>query len=223
MTVTMADPRAGSDPADPFDSGAFPSPDGASDESTGDDDARHAAGEAKLVEQARRGDQASYGELVNRYERRLLRVIGRFVSDRETARDLAQETFIKVYRQLDKFDPSRRFGPWLFRIGVNHTLDHLRKRKRRGRRPLFSEVSKDRQVEPETPDPRGDLDLSEEVAAVLDQIPEKYRKVLILRDLENFPTSEIAAIEGRKEATIRWRLAEARNMFAERWTQRQSA
>ena len=224
MITTMADPRAGSDSADPHDSGTFPSVGGDAEaaDAAGDDDARHAAGEAKLVEQARRGDQASYGELVNRYERRLLRVIGRFVSDREVARDLAQETFIKVYRRLDKFDTSRRFGPWLFRVGVNHTLDHLRKRKRRGRRPLFSEVSKDRPLDPATADPRRELDLSEEVAAVLEQIPEKYRKVLVLRDLENFPTSEIAAIEGRKEATIRWRLAEARNMFAELWTKRQA-
>ena len=221
MTAAMADPPARTDPADARDpdDDLFP----VADEPDDFDDARHAAGEAQLVELARRGDQAAYGELVTRYERRLLRVIGRFVRDRETARDLAQDTFVKVYRQLDKFDASRRFGPWLFRIGVNRTLDHLRKQKRRGRRPLFSEVSKDRPVDPETPDPRGDLDLSEEVEAVLAQIPEKYRKVLILRDLENFPTSEIAAIEGRKEATIRWRLAEARNMFAERWTHRQTA
>lgn len=222
MTVTMADPPA-RNPADPQDSGAFRAASGAADGGPADDDARVAAGEAKLVELARRGDQAAYGELVNRYERRLLRVIGRFVRDRETARDLAQETFIKVYRQLDKFDASRRFGPWLFRIGVNLTLDHLRKQKRRGRRPVFSEVSKDRRIDPESADPRGDLDLSEEVETVLAKIPEKYRKVLILRDLENFPTSEIAAIEGRKEATIRWRLAEARNMFAEHWTNRQAA
>ncbi|WP_171186259.1 RNA polymerase sigma factor [Alienimonas chondri] len=218
----MADPPARK-PPDPHDSGTFPSVGDSSDDAPEQEDARHAAGEAKLVELARRGDQASYGELVNRYERRLLRVIGRFVRDREIARDLAQETFIKVYRQLDKFDTSRRFGPWLFRIGVNLTLDHLRKQKRRGRRPLFSEVSKDRQIDPESADPRGDLDLTEEVEAVLAKIPEKYRKVLVLRDLENFPTSEIAAIEGRKEATIRWRLAEARNMFAEHWTNRQSA
>ncbi|MFH5802873.1 RNA polymerase sigma factor [Alienimonas sp. DA493] len=218
----MADPPA-RPPADPDDSGSFPAVDASADDSPESEDARHAAGEAKLVAMARQGDQAAYGELVNRYERRLLRVIGRFVRDREIARDLAQETFIKVYRQLDKFDASRRFGPWLFRIGVNLTLDYLRKQKRRGRRPLFSEVSKDRPIDPETADPRGELDLSEEVEAVLAKIPEKYRKVLILRDLENFPTSEIAAIEGRKEATIRWRLAEARNMFAEHWTSRSPA
>ncbi len=70
-------------------------------------------------------------------------------------------------------------------------------------------------------DPRKDLDLSQEVHAVLKQVSEKYRIVLVLRDLENFSTSEIAAILDRKEATIRWRLAEARNSFERLWTQRQ--
>jgi RNA polymerase sigma-70 factor (ECF subfamily) len=56
---------------------------------------------------------------------------------------------------------------------------------------------------------------------VLTQVPEKYRTVLILRDMENFSTSEIAAILNRKEATIRWRLAEARNMFQRLWIKRQ--
>jgi RNA polymerase sigma-70 factor (ECF subfamily) len=59
------------------------------------------------------------------------------------------------------------------------------------------------------------------VELVLTQVPEKYRTVLILRDMENFSTSEIAAILNRKEATIRWRLAEARNMFQRLWTKRQ--
>ena len=220
----MADPAARPDADDPD---VVPDPDLSGDgdlADDGDDDGSEnsAAGEAKLVELARRGDTAAFGELVVRYERRLLRVIGRFVRDREKARDLAQETFLKTYRRLDQFDTSRRFGPWLFRIGVNHTLDHLRKQQRRGRRPLFSEIGVHRQPDPETADPRGALDLSEEVQLVLAKIPEKYRSVLVLRDLENFPTSEVAAIMDRKEATIRWRLAEARNMFAEHWTARQT-
>ena len=218
MRTLMADP-----PADPADSDLFPAvprADFDADDGSDDDRDNSGAGEARLVELARRGDREAFGELVTRYERRLLRVIGRFVRDREKARDLAQETFLKTYERLDQFDTARRFGPWLFRIGVNHTLDHLRKRKRRGRRPLFSEIGRDRQPDPPAEDPRGDLDLSEEVRLVLAEIPEKYRSVLVLRDLENFPTSEVAAIMDRKEATIRWRLAEARNMFAERWTAR---
>ena len=93
--------------------------------------------DARLVEAARHGDQAAYGELVVRYEHRLARVIYRFVHNMETAEDLAQETFLKVYDRLEQFDSSRRFGPWLFRVGVNLTLDFLRLKKRRGRWSLL--------------------------------------------------------------------------------------
>jgi RNA polymerase sigma-70 factor (ECF subfamily) len=179
-----------------------------------------AASDARLVDAARRGDQEAFGELVLRYERRLLRLILRFVPDVELARDLTQETFLRVYERLDHFDPSRRFGPWLFRIGVNLTLDYLRKRKRRLKWSLFSDAPADRPPDPATPDPRQALDVSQEVRVVLDELPEKYRSVLVLRDLENFSTSEVAAILNRKEATIRWRLAEARNRFKELWTHR---
>ena len=181
---------------------------------------RGTVGDARLVEDARRGDRDAFGELVARYERRLIRVILRFVPDVEQARDLAQETFLRVYRRLDQFDSSRRFGPWLFRIGVNLTLDYLRKRKRRVKWSLFTDAQGERQPDPSVPDPRQKLDLSQEVRAVMEQLPEKYRSVLVLRDLENFSNSEIAAILNRKEATIRWRLAEARKQFKSLWVAR---
>ncbi|MGH7128589.1 MAG: RNA polymerase sigma factor, partial [Planctomycetaceae bacterium] len=135
------------------------------------------ATDARLVEDVRRGDQDAFGELVKRYERRLLRLIRRFVTDEELARDLAQETFLRVYERLDRFDTSRRFGPWLFRIGVNLTLDYLRKRKRRGRWALFGDAPGGRPPDPSVPDPRKALDISQEVRAVLDQLPETYRSV----------------------------------------------
>jgi RNA polymerase sigma-70 factor (ECF subfamily) len=176
--------------------------------------------DARLVEEARGGDELAFRDLVLRYERRLIRVIMRFVTDYELARDLAQETFLRVHERLNQFDSSRRFGPWLFRIGVNLTLDYLRKRKRRGRWVLFSESKSERQPDPAVSDPRKAIDLNQEVRLVLDGIPERYRSVLILRDLENFSTSEIAAITNRKEATIRWRLAEARERFRKLWMKR---
>src|SRR5258707_641023 len=147
-------------------------------------------------------------------------VLLRFVRDRELARDLAQATVLRVYELLDQFDPSRRFGPWLFRIGVNLALDYMRKRKRRIWPSLFSDSRSEKGPDPAVSDPRESLDLEQEVRRVLDAIPEKYRAVLILRDLENFSTSEIAAIMHRKEATIRWRLAEARMRFQEIWERR---
>lgn len=177
--------------------------------------------EARLVEEARRGNKAAFGELVLRYERRLIRLILQFIRDEAQAEDLAQETFVRVYKTFDQFDPSRRFGPWLFRIGVNLTLDYLRRRKRRGFWSLFSEANSERSPDPEVADPRQGIDLSQEVQHVLDQLPEAYRMVLVMRDLENFSTSEIAAILNRKEATIRWRLAEARARFQHLWSKRE--
>lgn len=181
------------------------------------------ASDPRLVETVRQGEAAAFGQLVTRYEGRLLRVIVQFVRDRELARDLAQETFIRAYQRLNQFDSSRRFGPWLFRIGVNLTLDYLRKRRRNGWIRLFSDRRSpiDRSPDPGMPDPRKALDLEQEVRLVLDAMPEKYRTVLILRDMENFSSSEVSAIIHRKEATVRWRLAEARTMFHHLWQQRQ--
>ena len=176
--------------------------------------------ESRLVEESRRGRTAAFGELVRLYERRLVRVIGRFINDAWQVEDLAQETFLRAYTRLGQFDTSRRFGPWLFRIGVNLTLDHLRKVKRRGRQALFSESPFERTPDPAVEDPRKDLDLKQEVREVLESVPEKYRTVLVLRDLENFSTAEISGILDRKEATIRWRLAEARQRFQKLWHKR---
>jgi RNA polymerase sigma-70 factor (ECF subfamily) len=177
--------------------------------------------DARLVEDCRRGNQDAFGELVRRYERRLIRVLQRFVKDLDVAEDLAQETFLRVYQRIEQFDASRRFGPWLFRIGVNLTLDHLRHRRRRRWTSLFTDSPRQEWPDPGVADPREGLDLHQEIQRVIDEIPESYRTVLVLRDLENFSTSEIAAILDRKEATIRWRLAEARDRFQTLWRRRE--
>ncbi|GIX03306.1 MAG: hypothetical protein KatS3mg113_0312 [Planctomycetaceae bacterium] len=173
-----------------------------------------------LVEAARRGDLSAYGELVRRYERRVLRVIGRFILDAHLVEDLAQETFVRAYERLQQFDTSRRFGPWLLRIAVNISLDHLRKKKRRRWLFLFSESPAESPPEPATTNPRDQLDLRQEVHLLLQQLPENYRTVLILRDMENYSTAEIGAIMDRKEATIRWWLSEARRKFQQLWERR---
>ena len=197
--------------------GTFP------DEMAEPDDAEGllSASEARLVNQARNGDHEAFGSLVLRYERRVLKVIRRFVPDVDLAHDLMQESFLRAWERLDQFDPSRRFGPWLFRLAVNLTYDHLRKQKRRGRWSMFTDAGEGDQPDPAAPDPRSDRDLAQEVHAVLEQVPETYRTVLVLRDLEGFCTSEVAAITERSEATIRWRLAEARKMFKEAWERRE--
>jgi RNA polymerase sigma-70 factor (ECF subfamily) len=179
-------------------------------------------GDARLVERARSGDDQAFAVLVVRYERKLIRVLARLVRDQELARDLAQETFWKVYNRLDRFDMARRFGPWLFRIGVNLGLDQLRRHDGPQTasidRPVYDQQ---RAFDLPDPDPRIQAELAQEVQFVLERIPIPYRTILVLRDLEGFSSAEVAAIVGRREATVRWRLAKAREMFREHWERRQ--
>jgi RNA polymerase sigma-70 factor (ECF subfamily) len=184
------------------------------------------AGDARLVDLARAGDDEAFGALVRRYERKLLRILLRLVHDEGLARDLAQETFWKVYTRLDRFDTSRRFGPWLFRIGVNLGLDELRRRGAAGPPgglllSLDHALGLDRQgLDVPDRDPRARVELAQEVQFLVARLPMPYRTVLVLRDLEGLPTSEIAAIVQKREATVRWRLARAREMFRELWDRR---
>ncbi|HEX8203426.1 MAG TPA: sigma-70 family RNA polymerase sigma factor [Isosphaeraceae bacterium] len=180
------------------------------------------AGDARLVERARDGDDAAFAALVTRYERKLIRVLARLVRDEELARDLAQETFWKVYTRLDRFDTARRFGPWLFRIGVNLGLDLLRRHDAPPAASLDRPAGADGQApfDLPDPDPRPREELAQEVRFVLDRLPLPYRTILVLRDLEDFSSAEVAAIVGRREATVRWRLAKARELFRLHWERR---
>jgi RNA polymerase sigma-70 factor (ECF subfamily) len=177
-------------------------------------------GDARLVELARLGDDHAFALLVARYERKLIRVLARMVRDEELARDLAQETFWKVYNRLDRFDTARRFGPWLFRVGLNLALDHLRKREPLPTRSIGADADGRRAFDLPDPDPRLRAELAQEVHFVLEKVAVAYRTILVLRDLEGFSSAEVAAIIGRREATVRWRLAKAREQFREHWERR---
>lgn len=183
------------------------------------------AGDARLVEHARQGDDDAFGVLVTRYERKLVGVLARLVRDPELARDLAQETFWRVYQRLDRFDTARRFGPWLFRVGVNLALDELRRHRSAPPIASIDEPLTHRRGAFELPvaDPRRAAELAQEVQFVLDQVPIAYRTVLVLRDIEGFSSAEVAAIVNKREATVRWRLARARERFKEHWDRREQA
>jgi RNA polymerase sigma-70 factor (ECF subfamily) len=181
-------------------------------------------GDSRLVERARDGDEDAFAALVTRYERKLVRVLIRLVHDEELARDLAQETFWKVYNRLDRFDTSRRFGPWLFRVGVNLALDQLRRHEGPPATSIDRAGGVGRgSIDPADPDPRLREELAQEVRFVLGRVPLPYRTILVLRDLEGFSSAEVAAIVGRREATVRWRLAKARDAFRQQWERRQGS
>ena len=176
-----------------------------------------AASDARLVHQVRNGHAPSFGELVRRYEHKALRIAYRFLRNWAAAEDVVQDAFLKAYDGLDSFDAGKRFGPWLFRIVVNQSLDALRKRRRRREK---GPASLDEDMVGVSAEPGARLeqqDLKRTVHEIVAQVPTAYRTVLILRDLEGFSCSEIAAIVKRREATVRWRLAKARDTFRRLW------
>lgn len=143
------------------------------------------------------------------YQRPLLAYLMRLVSDRETAEDLCQETFIKVLRGWSQHDPNASTAAWLYRIATNTAYDHLRRRRRIRFMPLL-------EIEP----PPGDatsmetrLDEGEPVWTALAQLPPLYRVPLMLHTCEGRSTQEIADVLGCSNSAVKTRLFRARERF----------
>ena len=170
------------------------------------------------------GEERAYGELVDRYQTRLLNFIFRTIGDREKAEDLVQEVFIRVYRHLHRFDRSKKFSTWIYTIASNLAKNELRNRSRNPL-VLFQAVQKnwqddDRPVQFEDATSRPDdmyrkRHLREIVEESVAKLPEHHRNVFILRELEGNSYEEIAEITDCNLGTVKSRLNRARNSFAE--------
>lgn len=176
-----------------------------------------AAEDREWLERSRYADESAFALLVQKYQERAIAIARHFVQHDEAARDVAQEAFLRVYRNLHRYDPQHRFYTWFYRIVVHLAIDGTR---RRGRvRELLRERAQD--PPPAVEEPSAELereDLRGQVGRVLAELPEKYRLLLLLRDLEGFTSKEIAEISGSNHATVRWRLHRARRMFRDEWT-----
>jgi RNA polymerase sigma-70 factor (ECF subfamily) len=169
-----------------------------------------------LVRLCQQGDMQAFETLVNRYQKKVYWIAYHFVGDAEDATDLAQEAFIRVYRSLDKFDQKYNFYTWLYRIVVNLSIDLLRKRKKHEAVSL-DEFPVDPEIDVNPTKPLANAELREQIEKVLDALPQKYKTVIVLRDIHELSCEEIAKIIDCTNATTRWRLHKAREMFKERW------
>jgi RNA polymerase sigma-70 factor, ECF subfamily len=170
----------------------------------------------ELVRACQRGDMQAFETLVSRYQKKVYWIAYNFVGDAEDAMDLAQEAFIRVYRSLNRFDQKYNFYTWLYRIVVNLSIDLLRKRKKHDAVSL-EDFPVDPEVEMSPARPIANAELKEQIEKVLNALPAKYKAVIVLRDVQELPCEEIAKIIGCTNATTRWRLHKAREMFKERW------
>ena len=170
------------------------------------------------------GDKRAFGELVERYQTRLLNFVYRTTGDRERAEDLVQETFIRVYRHLHRFDQGKKFSTWVYTIASNLAKNELRNRSRNPL-VLFQTIKKNwdsdsRPLEWEDNTYRPDdlfrkRHLKSMVESAVDQLPEHHRTVFILREMEGKTYEEIADITGANLGTVKSRLNRARNNFAQ--------
>ncbi|MEN8149364.1 MAG: sigma-70 family RNA polymerase sigma factor [Planctomycetota bacterium] len=175
------------------------------------------ASDAEIVHRVLAGDADAYEGLVRRYQERLYRAAWKILGNEDDARDVAQEAFIRVYRRLDRFDTSRRFYTWIYRIAYNLSVDRMRQRSRAGRSPLSADF-----VDPSDGPDAGVLgdELRREVREVLEELPPRYRALLILRDVEGKSGKDISDLSGVGHATVRWRIHRARKLFRQAWERR---
>ena len=167
--------------------------------------------EKKLLAEAKNGDSDAFGKLVERYQRRVYTVIYRFVRNHTEADDLAQEAFIRAVRAIDRFDLRYPFSPWMYRIAINLTLNHLKKR----RLPM---VDADLERKPSADSPVSVLEQDEprrKVPAAIARLSLKLRQVLVLRVYADWPYAQIAQVLAIPIGTVMSRLARARQAVKE--------
>lgn len=172
--------------------------------------------DSELIAGALQGSEAAFGALVERYQDRLFRLLGRYCRDPVECEDLAQDVFLKVFRKLHTFQGDSAFYTWLYRIAVNAATDHLSRASHRRLKLVEDDATLDVGGNQDEQSPSAPL-MTEELAVVTREIvaalPEKFRTILILREFEDLSYTEIAAVLQIQLGTVESRLFRARQRF----------
>ena len=178
----------------------------------------------QLVERAQRGDKRAFELLVEKYQRRLARLVSRLIRDPGEVEDVTQEAFIKAYRALPSFRGDSAFYTWLYRIGINTAKNYLVAMGRRA--PTSTEVEVEEAEGREGGELLHDINTPESllltkeigntVNAAIEALPEELRNAIQLRELEGMSYEEIAKLMDCPIGTVRSRIFRAREAIAER-------
>jgi len=181
--------------------------------------------DSELVASALKGSQDAFRELVVRFERPVYSLIARMVQDPATAEDLAQESFVKAYRSLRSYDPSRKLSSWLFKIAHNTTIDHLRRNAPEtvsleappdhedGRGGLAAVLADGSVEDPAAAAERRDMARSLERAIA--RLRPEYRESVVLFYIEGASYQEICEVTGLPLGTVKTNLHRARKELAQ--------
>lgn len=178
----------------------------------------------QLVERAQRGDKHAFELLVSKYQRKLARLLSRFIRDPTEVEDVTQEAFIKAYRALPNFRGDSAFYTWMYRIGINTAKNYLVAMGRRA--PTTTEFDSEDAESFQDGDQLRDLNtpenllMSKQVAETVNQtlaeLPEELRTAITLREIEGLSYEDIANIMNCPIGTVRSRIFRAREAIAEK-------
>lgn len=180
-------------------------------------------GDADLVLAVRGGDATAYRALVERYQNRVYTMVFGVVRDREEAKDLTQDVFVKAYRLLDSCRDPEKFRSWLFSMAMNIAIDSMRRRAVRPAPGPVDDVAlaagrgeTPASADHDTPGRRYEVgEMYRELLKVLDELPVEQKQILLLRELEGLSYKEIAEVAQVPEGTVMSRLYYARRRLQE--------
>jgi RNA polymerase sigma-70 factor (ECF subfamily) len=171
-----------------------------------------------LVSRFRKGDEGAFETLVRRYEAPLRKLAFGYLRDRMLAEDVAQESLLLAYQRIDSLGRVEAFRSWLYRIAINRAHDQLRRMARKGE--IGGEEGEARIGQLEQPgDAAAQLvnrDLGRRLAVAVAELPEKYRRPLLLKEIEGMTYAEIAELLGWPMGTVQIRIHRARLRLRER-------
>src|SRR6266851_5843352 len=184
-----------------------------------------ALADGELVQSAIAGREAGFEELVRRYQRPIAAYVYRMVGDYDSALDLTQEVFIKVYNSLHRYRSEFKFSTWIYKIAHNAAIDHLRRHAVReqaltnGFDTERREVSlESRRLTPEQESERNEK--CSEIESVVQLLPAAYRELIVLRHSQDLSYDEIAEVTGMPLGTVKNRLFRAREAMRDLLVQR---
>lgn len=176
--------------------------------------------ETKLALLARKGDQRAFAEIVELFKDKIFHLAFRMLNNRHEAEDVVQDTFLRVYKNLERYDENQKFSTWIYRIGTNLCIDRLRKRK-----PVYSldaEMNEQEGIDgyalipSDDRTPETELMLSETkemIREAIDSLPAKYKSVMVLRYLNELSLQEISEVLDMPVTTIKTRVHRGREFL----------
>jgi len=183
----------------------------------------------ETIERARKGDDVAFSAIVQAYRKRILGAIARIIGRPEDVEDVAQEVFVRLYFSLDQLRTPEVFEPWLYRLTVNAAYDYLRKQRRRGESRM-ADLSEQQIVAADAVASRGAaLEESrragyrEQVQALLQEVSEEDRILLILKEVEGLSLKELEKIYRVNENALKVRLFRARQRALRAFEKSQAA